>query len=34
MMKVKKVLYSVECAYDPSHVFEKVIKIENESEDI
>ncbi len=32
MKKVKKVLYNVECAYNPEHVFEKVFKIEEASE--
>ncbi len=34
MKKAKRVLYSIECAYDPSHVFEKVFKIEDGSEDM
>ncbi len=32
MKKAKRVLYNVECAYNPEHVFEKVFKIEEGSE--
>ncbi len=32
MKKAKRVLYNVECAYNPDHVFEKVFTIEEESE--
>ncbi len=32
MKKVKRVLYNVQCAFNPAHVFEKIFTIEEESE--
>ena len=33
MKKIKKVLYRVECANNPKHIFDKVFKIEEGTED-
>jgi aspartate carbamoyltransferase regulatory subunit len=34
MKKVKKVVYNVQCAYNPEHIFEKVFEIQEGSEKI
>ena len=32
MKRIKKVVYQVQCAFDPKHIFEKVFEIEEGTE--